>query len=403
MSREAFIFLGAPTSGKSSLTQYLQETIKGEVILGKGVAKLAVSAENLRELEKNRQKVPDQLFLESLQERLLKVKKDKLIFDNIPRTTQQAEFLLHWFAQAEYRSHAVILEITFEEMLDRFEKRQICPVDNESYHHKAKPPKIPGICDTHGMALERRLGDNPQLLVESLADFRRNLEEIVPILDNACQIYRIDGTSSVADAAKDLFLQLAPHIFQEVGMAKGYYRLREMRGGQIRHIFVAGMSAFIHGVRDDYKDFDILVPDEDIELIASEVNQIVAVKDSSHAYTRSAYVGDSVETISNLAVKVDGQLVPFPFEFFEEKVTMFRFMGMECPFMSVEDLMLLYAGLAREGKDDFGKQKRDLTYLKKLSLKPEVDWQLMKERSLNLGMLTRLQEKLSDVGLEPKW
>lgn len=395
--KHVFVLTGPHASGKSTHATYLQETTRGQKIEGGNVL-----PESSRSLADSRGLIPDAQFVPALSHILDQVQNRRVIIENIPRTKTQAEILLNWSRRRNYNLHLITLSLSEEEVIERLRTRLVCLVCQESYHALLKPPVVEGFCDKdgHGSLVPKR-GDNDVVARRDFRLYQQETTELMEVLSRESSVHEINALGTVEEVARKVFLELSPYICQEAGMARGYYLLRSLcHPSYGEHIFIAGMSTYIHNPDlDEFKDFDILVPDSKIEEIAARIGEEVQEKRSAHADTRSVYPGDSVEAISDLIVHVGDQDIPFPFEFLWEEVKFIRFMGMKCPFMGIEDLMLLYAALARQGKDYYGKEKRDLTNLAYLAGRSSVDWLRLRERTQRLGMMDRLTDKLQEVGI----
>ena len=147
-------------------------------------------------------------------------------------------------------------------------------------------------------------------------------------------------------------------------------------------------------------DFDILVPDDKIDSAASNLGSKVGEKQSSVANTRFVDISPGVEIDSNLVVKYGGGSARFDFDFLWEEAKTARFMGLDCTIMGLEDLILLKAALGRQGIDDYGKFKSDLSDLEGLVGAQQVNYNKLKGRAKRLGMTDKLQEKLKIIGIE---
>lgn len=229
---------------------------------------------------------------------------------------------------------------------------------------------------------------------------RLEQELVKKLKSERVRIHLINSKGSLKEVAKRLFLTLSPYIFWEGGMVEGYDKLRTVcHPEEGEHIFISGMPTFVYGGRVLMKDFDILVPDQKLDFIAKTIGTPVRIKDSSVAYTRSSYVGNSVEVVSNLVVYADGQKIPFPFKFLWEEVRLVRFMGVSVPIMGLEDLILFKTALGRVGTDDFGRHKDDLADVEGLIGRCDIDWKKLSKRAGRLRMEERLRKKLAAINI----
>src|SRR3989344_7110631 len=89
MPKNAFIFVGPPTSGKTTHTLFLGETVMGKVLRGRDVAPGLI-------LESSRELVDDEVFVPALELFLRREVVPNVILDNIPRTRAQAGVVAQW-------------------------------------------------------------------------------------------------------------------------------------------------------------------------------------------------------------------------------------------------------------------------------------------------------------------
>lgn len=244
--------------------------------------------------------------------------------------------------------------------------------------------------------------NNYHLTIISLNPAQKNDENLIQAFFKVgADIIKINNGQDLEKISQEMFVKLSRYIFLEEGMAEGYYRLREIcKPEWAEHIFVSGMPTFVYGGRVLMKDFDILVPENKQKIITQTIGTPVKIKDSSVAYTRSSYVGNSVETVSGLVVYAGKQKIPFSFEFLWEEVRFVRFMGLKVPIMGLEDLVLFKIALGRLGIDDFGKYKDDLSDVEGLIGIQQVNWKKLQTRAERLGMEKRLKAKLKLFGIK---
>lgn len=195
-SKRALVFIGPPTSGKTSHALKTADLWRIRAIQGRDIV-----PELVADYEKNRLLIPDSIFLYRLARRLsgLNSLERHAIFDNIPRTKSQVELLVGWAKQEGFRLLTILLKLPDEEILYRFNTRLACPVDGESYHPILKPSRIPGICDKHNVALEKRTGDNEQNLYHAINLYESMLREIYPILEQNSELLEIDAIGTVEE------------------------------------------------------------------------------------------------------------------------------------------------------------------------------------------------------------
>jgi len=397
--KDAFIFAASPpTAGKTTQAIFLVETTKARLIRGKDIV-----PELSHVLGTNRKLIPDATFLPILGETLDKLTASRVVLDNIPRTRAQAEIVKEWGKDNRVALHLIKLDLSEEEAVERVRERRICPRCGESYHPFLKPPTEVGICDRDRTRLIQKQGDDPNLARKGFRHNQQLEATILQVFEGVATIHQVPASGTVYDTARRLFTRLSPHIFYRGEMAGGYFKLRGVLDEQgFGHIFISGMPVFMYDGRALMKDFDILVPDDEIEPVAKILGLEVGVKDSSVAYTKFTDIAPGVEIVSNLCVKVGNMQVPFGFDFLMDESRAVRFMGLNCRIMGLEDLILFKAALGRFGPDDWGKHKDDLSDVEGLIGAQNVDWGKLLERSRLLGMEARLKEKVTSLGHEVK-
>jgi adenylate kinase len=399
MPKKIFIYFGPPTSGKTTQTIFLQETLRAEKVNARDIVPGASE-----EFESSRDVIPDEVFIPALRQKLSSLSSGIVIFDNLPRTLLQANSLVDWCTDNNIELHAVRLTLTEEQVLNRAAGRQICVTCGESYHPDLKPSKEPNRCDHDDTELIKKKGDKPDIVKKGVQEYFIRESEILDAVQKGGIIHQISAEGTVYDTSRRMFAELSPAIFADPKMGDKYFQFRDhLEELDIPHIFISGMPVFVYGGRTLMKDFDILVPDEKIEVISGEMHLPVEDLNSSVANTRYMEVSDGIEVVSNLEVTTDGQSTPFDFNFLLAGSKTVRFMGMPCTLMGVEDLILFKCALGRFGEDDFGKMKDDLSDVQGLVGVQNINWTILRQRAQQLKMEERLVKKLSQINVIPPW
>ncbi|AUM62978.1 adenylate kinase [Spiroplasma monobiae] len=158
------ILLGAPGSGKGTLSEFLCEK-NGFTQLSTGDL-FRENISNKTQLGLEAQKymnegnlVPDSVT-NSMVENYLKEKAQDLIFDGFPRTDDQALALDNMLEKLNDQIDKVIyLDIDESVLLGRLTGRLICKVCKRSYHKVNRKPLNEGVCDFDGGELFTRPDD----------------------------------------------------------------------------------------------------------------------------------------------------------------------------------------------------------------------------------------------------
>lgn len=209
-SKEAYVLLGPPGSGKSSITNDLVLLTGAKRIRGKDLI-----PESTAIYGPNRKLIPDEEFVPAMRsvlnnQSLNEIK--SIVFDNIPRTANQAREIVKW-AQNENRVLNVIsLLLSVEEVLDRVLNRFVCPVCQDSYHPTAKPSLEVGICDKDKSVLVKRSGDKPELVPEAYRTYLNTVNSVIPILGNYGNILEVSASKTVLDSLSLIRSNLLPAL-----------------------------------------------------------------------------------------------------------------------------------------------------------------------------------------------
>ena len=95
------------------------------------------------------------------------------ILDGFPRTLPQADFVDEQAAPTcppgALPVVAVRIQVDYTQLLRRITGRRNCPVCGTNYNIYLQPPKIEGVCDIEGAALEQRSDDTEECFAGPLA------------------------------------------------------------------------------------------------------------------------------------------------------------------------------------------------------------------------------------------
>lgn len=207
------ILLGAPGSGKGTqaeklvqeegFTQFstgdvMRKEIKEKTPLGKECQKY-IDQGNL---------VPDELVNQMVENYLVQVQHDNLIFDGYPRTLAQATALDDMLAKINSSIDKVFyIEVPDEVIIDRISNRLICPVCKRSYNLVGRPPKTPGICDYDGTKLTRRSDDEPAKVKIRLKEYEKNTKPLVEYYHQIEKVIKVQGHDNDANVVYQQILE----------------------------------------------------------------------------------------------------------------------------------------------------------------------------------------------------
>jgi len=181
------VLMGAPGAGKGTQARLLQERLNlpqistGDIFRGLKGAQTPL-AEEVREIMKKGQLVPDELTIALVRERTSQEDcRHGYVLDGFPRTPAQAASLKVLAQEQDKEIVPILIEVLPELLERRTTGRRSCPVCNEIYNIYFKPPKNDNVCDNHpGVQLTHRADDNPETVRARLATYE---EQTRPLLD----------------------------------------------------------------------------------------------------------------------------------------------------------------------------------------------------------------------------
>ena len=175
------IMFGAPGAGKGTQAAVLSERLAIPTISTGNILRAAVKngtpvglqAKSYMDAGKL---VPDQVIIGIIAERLAEDDCAKgYILDGVPRTIAQAEAL----EAAGIRFDCVLdIEVSDDEIVSRMAGRRACTDCGATYHVKAAPPKVDGVCDACGGKLVQRDDDKPETVQGRLTVYHAETEPL---------------------------------------------------------------------------------------------------------------------------------------------------------------------------------------------------------------------------------
>ncbi len=391
----SLIFIGPPTSGKSTFTTYFEETLHLPVIN----ASMVVDPEYI---PGDGSLIDDAFFISSLQKRLSSEPPTGHIFDGIPRTANQVQILAEWSIGHGFPLHIIDLDLSREEVLNRTLNRELCSKCRESYHHKVKPPKNPGRCDVDGNSLIRRSDDNINVVNRRLDLFHQERNDILTAFGNlGLKVHSIDANGPIKATARKIFQELSPLSFEDPQLSQKYFEMKDFcEASHINFMLISGACGYIYRGRRPLKDLDILVPSlTDLETIARNVDGKIELIKSSYAISRYLNYSSGVELVTDLSIRYieEGQVkeIKFAFADLDKDSKIVRFMGENCKIMSPEWLIVLKLCMGRSGKDDYGHNKNDYADAYDVTVSQPIDYERIKAMARQIGAEKRVEEGLT--------
>jgi adenylate kinase len=198
------ILLGPPGSGKGTQANRLCSRYKfGHVstgdLLRRNTEMGTVLGLQARACMEAGTLVPDTLIYQLLEDLYNRREGENVSFilDGFPRAESQARALSGFLEEHGQTVHMVLLlELDDNEIVGRLVHRRSCPKCGRSYHLKAMPPKVEGVCDEDGTELVWRSDDHEDVIRNRLATYHEQTEPVAAF-------YKSRGVLTPIDAAND--------------------------------------------------------------------------------------------------------------------------------------------------------------------------------------------------------
>src|ERR1043166_1099647 len=215
------VLMGAPGAGKGTQARLLQERLHlpqistGDIFRSLKTAQTPL-AEEVREIMKRGQLVPDELTIELVKERTAQDDcRNGYILDGFPRTPAQARSLGQLAAEQQNDIIAGQIDVPVELLEKRMTGRRSCPVCNEIYNIYFKPPRYDNVCDLHREAtLIQRADDNSETVRKRLETYEEQTRPLVEYYKAAGLLHTVDGTRDPEAIYEDI-VRFLPQIYAD--------------------------------------------------------------------------------------------------------------------------------------------------------------------------------------------
>lgn len=203
------IFFGMQGSGKGTLGKSLAERYGMEIFeTGAELRKLSQQdtelARKVKSIIEAGHLVPNEVVIEIVENFLNNLKSEKsVLFDGIPRKTEQANSLNSLLEKNGRAYRAVLLEIKKETALKRLTSRRICSSCKAIYPADYTKDN----CEKCGNPLTTRADDVPEAIATRLKAFE---EETVPAMNLYSNIVAINGEPNIEEVKDLAFKALDP-------------------------------------------------------------------------------------------------------------------------------------------------------------------------------------------------
>lgn len=194
------VLLGAPGSGKGTQANFLVRDLgiphisTGDILreAAKNGTPLGLQAKGYME---QGALVPDALMLDLVRERLAQPDAARgFLLDGFPRTVAQADGLDRILGEAGARLDRVIsLDVPAAELVRRLTARWSCPRCGAIFNLISQPPRVAGICDACGTALEQRKDDRRETVENRLQVYASQTAPLIEYYGGRGLLLTADG------------------------------------------------------------------------------------------------------------------------------------------------------------------------------------------------------------------
>ncbi len=191
-----YIIMGAQGSGKGTQANLLKEHFNlvhisvGDIFRWNIQSHTKLGA-RVKRITEQGELVSDEIVEEIVQRRLQEHDWNYgFILDGFPRNRPQAQFFLE-----SYDIDAVIhIEVPDEVVIQRILARWKCSSCGLDFNLIGHRPKVAGVCDVCGGALEQRADDNEAAILSRLRDYHQKTVPILDLFKRKELVIQVDGT-----------------------------------------------------------------------------------------------------------------------------------------------------------------------------------------------------------------
>ena len=195
------IFLGAPGTGKGTISSELQkamaikhistgdifrEEIKNETSLGLKIKEIVASGSY----------VTDDITNEVVKKTVMELKESQTnyILDGYPRTVEQADFLNN-LNQDEFM--VILLELSEDKIVARLSQRLFCSKCKKTYNDSNMKSSKHPYCESDNTLLVTRADDEPQAIIKRLQVYNDQTKILIDYYSEKSMLVRIDSDSEI--------------------------------------------------------------------------------------------------------------------------------------------------------------------------------------------------------------
>ncbi len=207
-----YIFLGAPGTGKGTVSDYLSKNnnfvhISTGNIFRKITSSNSDLSKKIKEIIDSGKLIDDELTFEVLKQELKNYDliSEKIILDGFPRTIKQAELLDEYLKEKNIKIKKTInLNLSEEDIIKRLSGRLTCPKCSKVYNKfsEDKKPKKLNFCDADEEKLITRKDDQIENIKVRLKNYYDKTEKLISFYEKRKELLEIDSNKDITEIAK---------------------------------------------------------------------------------------------------------------------------------------------------------------------------------------------------------
>lgn len=156
---------------------------------------------------------PDDVVLHLVENFLLKHQGTNILFDGFPRNINQARNLQKIVSRfGNSLDIALEMHLSGKKLIKRLVNRTYCPHCGRLYNYATNPPKVEGICDACGYALEKRRDDDEAIIKKRLDVYEEETRKLTNFYKSQNIYYRVDANGSQIEVLKKISQIVDAHI-----------------------------------------------------------------------------------------------------------------------------------------------------------------------------------------------
>ena len=212
----AVVVLGPPGAGKGTQAQVITQVlgiphISTGAIFRQNMQRGTPLGQQAKAMVERGKLVKDEIVNGMVRERLKQPDcANGFLLDGYPRTVPQAEELGRMVKEMGLQKPVVVnLQVGYDVIVDRLSGRWTCPVCQQTYNMRTKPPLRDGVCDVDGSRLEQRVDDREDAVRARLAAYERESAPLVDYYRKEGNLLEVNGERNPKIISEELGRRLA--------------------------------------------------------------------------------------------------------------------------------------------------------------------------------------------------